>query len=98
MTTQREILFDELTAKDVAERLRLIDACNNYLNAVALTVARLNGAGVNDRVMLNREGTGIVVAPPDPPKGGERDVAPGVADGELNEPDFAEASSGKRQK
>lgn len=87
MTTQREILFDELTAKDVAERLRLIDACNNYLNAVALTVARLNGVRADSRIGLNQAGTGILIH--------DQATEPWEGDGT---PEAAADSSGKRQK
>lgn len=58
---RREFFFDDLTARDVAERLRVRAEVEAYLNAVALTVARMNGAGNNERVMLNGSGTGIIV-------------------------------------
>lgn len=64
---KKEFLFDELTARDVAERLRVRAEIDAYLNAVALTVARVNGCAPTDRVMLNAAGTGVVFAsPPDP--------------------------------
>jgi len=58
---QKEFSFDSMTAKDVAERLRLLNELNNYINAVVLTTARMYGCGLDDRVHLNRDGTGIVV-------------------------------------
>lgn len=58
---QFEFFFDELTAGEVADRLRLQAEINTFLNAVALTTARMNGARGDDRVMLNKEGTGVVI-------------------------------------
>lgn len=58
---QQEILFDDLTARDVAERLRMFNEIQAYLNAVVLTVGRVNGAGPQDTVQLNKAGTGVVI-------------------------------------
>ena len=95
---QKEILFDELTARDMAERLRMRAEIDAYLNTVCLTVARMNGCAPTDRVMLNASGTGIIVAPPAPPKGREEVVESEMpADGGDGEkPAFAKASAGKK--
>lgn len=58
---QIEVFFDALTAAEVVDRLRLQAEINSILNAIALTTARMNGARGDDRVMLNNEGTGIVI-------------------------------------
>lgn len=81
----KEIFFDELTARDMAERLRMRAEIDAYLNAVCLTVARMNGCAPTDRVMLNAAGTGIIVSTASPAEGG---------DGEK--PAFAKASAGKK--
>lgn len=88
---QREFFFDELTARDVAERLRVRAEIDAYLNAVALTTARLNGARPDERVILNRDGSGVIVTLQN---GMVTDITPGVADGSGDAPEMA----GKRQK
>ncbi len=52
-----------MTARDVAERLRVRAEIDAYLNAIVLTVARMNGAKPDDGVSLNRMGTGIILTP-----------------------------------
>lgn len=58
---QTEFLFDELTARDVAERLRVRAEIDAFLNAVLLTTARMNGATGADRVILNNAGNGVLI-------------------------------------
>lgn len=93
---QKEILFDALTAQEVASRLAVIRENQTAVNMIALTVARMNGAGPDDRIGLNDAGTGIVVslAPPIPPEGGEFGAAPGTGNDANGVPEM----SGKRQK
>lgn len=87
----KEILFDDMTARDVAERLRLQAEIQSYINAVALTVARMNGAGAADTVSLNRAGTGIVIA--------STEISGGGDDGEpVTLPAEAAAMARKREK
>jgi len=62
---QKIILFDPLTADDVKSRIETISRENNYLNAIILTTARMNGAPPTAGVGLNADGTGVVINFPD---------------------------------
>lgn len=62
---QKIILFDPLTADDVKSRIDTINRENNYLNAIILTTARMNGAPPTAGVGLNADGTGVVINFPD---------------------------------
>lgn len=58
---QKTILFDAMTAAEVKQRLEIITQNQQIVNAVALTVARMNGAAPDTDVRLNEAGTGIVI-------------------------------------
>ena len=75
---QKEIIFDALTAQEVAQRLeRLkvlqneIDVHTTALNAVVLTTGRMSGCAPTDRLGLNEGGTGVVVMPAEQPQEGD---------------------------
>lgn len=80
----KEILFDELTARDVAERLRVRAEIDAYLNAIVLTVARMNGCAPTDRIGMNEAGTGIIISGAAAENGeapGEAVISPAPVDG-----------------
>ena len=58
---QKTILFDAMTAAEVKQRLEIIIQNQQIVNAVALTVARMNGAAPDTDVRLNETGTGIII-------------------------------------
>lgn len=62
---EKEVLFDPITAAEVAERLRLVREHQGAVNVIALTVARMHGAGGEDVVRLNAAGTGVVIVSAD---------------------------------
>lgn len=86
----KEILFDELTAAEVAERLRAIHLNQVAVDTACLTVARMNGCGPADRVQLNQSGTGIVIIP-----AVAADSRNGETDSDVN-PVLVKAATGKK--
>lgn len=77
---QKTILFDPLTAADVKSRIETINRENNYLNAIILTTARMNGAPPNAGVGLNAEGTGVVISVPEETTGFVQEAEPRASD------------------
>lgn len=65
---QKIIIFDPLTAADVKKRLEEFQSVKNYLNAVMLTAARMNGASPDSVVDFTPDGAGVVITTPDAPE------------------------------
>jgi len=63
---QKTILFDAMTAAEVKQRLEIITQNQQIVNAMALTVARMNGAAPDTDVRLNETGTGIIMTTVEP--------------------------------
>ncbi len=84
---EKEIFFDEMTAREVAERLALIERLDRerreqvaIVNAITLTLARWSGCAPTDVVRLNAGGTGVLFGPPSLP------IEAAGGDGEAGEP------------
>ena len=100
---EKEIFFDEMTAREVTERLALIERLDRerreqigIVNAITLTLARWSGCAPTDVVRLNAGATGVLIQPAIiPPAEVGVEVEPGEG-GDGDELVPAKASAGKK--